>query len=653
MPTPTGTPLEPTTTSAPPPDVGVGGRRRAARQYAPRPTLDVTWPELIAAAPVAEPAADAASPRVSRGGLPWTFLSVCAGVGCAAGANALSRTGHVGGSGLFWLAIGLILVPAVARMVSPDPSGRERAATVVLVGLGLYAMKVLQDPFAFLYGDEWLHVFNLQAILSTGRIGSPNLVLPISSSYSGLELVGAALVRASGMSTFAAGVIEIGFARVLLSLTLYVTYERLARAPRVAALAALIYGVAPNYLFFSADYSYESLALPLACVAIFALVRWRDDDVPRARRREWGALLLIMAAAVIVTHHVSTLMLVLFLVAICFACWRLRGLGTAPWALTVGVIGMASAWLGLVATGTIGYLSPVVDRAVQNVVNEILLKGNTRVPFGHQTGVTPSPFEEKAVAALGVLLLALAIAIGVRVIWRERRRAPMHIILLAAALLYVVSIPFRLLPQAWEIANRAGEFLFIGGAFAAALGIVWARGRGVGALARHRTVAALAVGVMFASGVIIGWPINVRLGLPLRIVAGGRTLMPPAFVAAQWSRRYLGPSQRVIAESADGSVFFDDAHQDAYLGYFPYDNGGVLEGKQWKSWMLNPIRKQRITLLMPDRRFIAGDNIAGYFFDTVPPVVQTEQTITKFDRPGIKRLYDGGNLVIFGVRGLW
>jgi hypothetical protein len=114
------------------------------------------------------------------GWLPWTALAITAGLLTVSFADALSRTGRAGGSLLFWLAVVLIVLPAGLRLCSDRVRPGERVATVVAVGMGLYAVKVLRDPFAFTYGDEFSHLHNLQSIVATGNLFGSNSILPIT-----------------------------------------------------------------------------------------------------------------------------------------------------------------------------------------------------------------------------------------------------------------------------------------------------------------------------------------------------------------------------------------------------------------------------------------------------------------------------------------
>src|SRR5581483_4534009 len=79
-------------------------------------------------------------------------LSSSAGLLAVSGAFMLSRASA--GSGwaqlLFWLGLGLIVLPASARLTQ-SPSRGERVALVLWVGALLQIVTVLHDPYGFTY----------------------------------------------------------------------------------------------------------------------------------------------------------------------------------------------------------------------------------------------------------------------------------------------------------------------------------------------------------------------------------------------------------------------------------------------------------------------------------------------------------------------
>jgi hypothetical protein len=585
------------------------------------------------------------------GWLPWTILAIAVGLLTVSFADALSRTGHGGGALLFWLAIVLIVLPGALRLCSDRVRPGERVATVVAVGMGLYAVKLLRDPFAFTYGDEFSHLHNLQSILATGSLFGSNSVLPITPRYPGLEVVAALVSRAAGMSAYGAGVTTIAAGRLLM-LGLYTLYDRLTGSPRAASIGALVYAATPNFLFWSGQFAYESLALPMAAVALFLGIRWAQEHTPQTRR-SWEAAFAIVVAAVVVTHHVTSYVLAAFLLVLCLIHWSLHGRRGAPWTLAAAAVVLTIVWLVGVASGTVGYLSPVLTDAVNQVVQTLTRETGTRTLFANQGGAEVTPLPEIVVALLGIVLLGLGVLTGMVRVWKERWRNPMLVLLVICAVGYLATLPLRLVPDAWETASRAGDFLFIGVGLTVGLGAVWLIEQVRGRDRLRRRLIAAAVTIMFASGVIAGWPANQRLADPRLVVVGGRVLDPPSVVAAQWSGRTLGSAQTVFAQDADALFFLDNGHQTAYEGDFAPNVQYLLNVAKLQSWIPGTLTRYHVTLVVTDRRVISADNLFGFFFDVGAPALNPPAGANKFDVPAANRLYDSGDVVVYGVRGLW
>src|SRR5206468_2752793 len=136
-----------------------------------------------------------------------------------------------------------------------------------------YLVKVLHEPSAFTFADEFNQVYNTTAVLRTGHLFTSNPLLPVTPDYPGLASVVAALASVTHLTVFAAGVIVVGAARMVMILAIYLLFE-LTTSPRAAGLGVLAYAAAPNFLFFSAQFSYESLALPIGAVAVYVVSSW-------------------------------------------------------------------------------------------------------------------------------------------------------------------------------------------------------------------------------------------------------------------------------------------------------------------------------------------------------------------------------------------
>lgn len=83
------------------------------------------------------------------------------------------------------------------------------------------------------------------------------------------------------------------------------------------------------------------------------------------------------------------------------------------------------------------------------------------------------------------------------------------------------------------------------------------------------------------------------------------------------------------------------------------DIRGVLDAERLEPWQTELLRRERISIIVSDRRTVSADNIAGYFFDVRPPELAPATTTSKFDLASVDRLYDSGDIVIFEVGGLW
>jgi hypothetical protein len=248
-----------------------------------------------------------------------------------------------------------------------------------------------------------------------------------------------------------------------------------------------------------------------------------------------------------------------------------------------------------------------------------------------------------------ILVLAAFLVVGTRVIWQRRLRAnPLIVLFSGAGIAYFATLPLRLIPAAWESASRSGEFLFVGVGVTAALGMLFLLDRG---RAWRTHLIAWGTALVIGSGIIAGWPSSLRLALPLRVSAGGHTLESPSYVAARWSGSMLGPKQRIAAEDSDARLLLDVAHQTALTGIAP-DVDAMLTAKTLPPWR-RLLANNHIALVETDSRRISQDIIAGYFFDVGPTPLFPAQAESKFNLSNVDRLYDGGNIVIYGVRGLW
>ena len=386
-------------------------------------------------------------------------------------AFALSRSGRPFAEPLLWAGLVAIFAPAAVRLASPLPSRSERLGLVLLIGIALYLVKVAHDPFQFTFADDLVHQHNANEIVRTGSLFGTNSILAVTPDYPGLESLTAAFASMTGLPTFGAGVVVVGAARLVLMLALFLLFEELSGSARPAGLGAVLYAANPNFLFFDAQFSYESLALPLVVVALFVTARWMRLS-NRQARLPWAAIFVLVTLAVVITHHMSSYALAVVLVvvtalqlAINWPTWR-----TAPIGFALFTAAAIVAWLVLVAGDTVGYLAPVLTSAFRDTVETISTETAPRALFVSQHGKQPE--WDRLVGFSATALVALTLPFGLRVVWLRYRRSAIPLALAGASMAYLAMLGLRFVGGAWEVGSRASEFLYVGTAFVLALAVI-------------------------------------------------------------------------------------------------------------------------------------------------------------------------------------
>lgn len=615
----------------------------------------------------------------SWGWLPALSLTNAIGLLLVAVADTLSRSAAGQYELLFWAGLLLMIVPSAARLASREPARRERIGLVILLGLGLYLAKVLHSPYGFTFSDELVHSYNGTRILETGRLFNANSILQVTALYPGLETVTAALASLSGLSIFGSGLVVVGIARLITMLALFLFYEEVSGSSRLAGIAALLYATNANFLFWSAQFSYESLALPLALLVLYVAAR-RAATPTGVHHRGLTLVALLGIMAVVITHHLTAYFLVVFfgvwtlgLLFLRFKAMRktsalaanessnqheantLTGVRaiSEPAGLTLFSTIATLVWLVGIASITISYLSPVLGRAATSVVQIMGGEASTRELFQSASGYV-APVWERLMGIGSVVVMLLAMPFGLRKIWQHFRGHPIALMLTGAALAYFAVLGLRLSPAAWETGNRASEFLFIGLAFVLALAVqeLWDRQR-VPWLSRTTVLGGVAI--IFVGGIIAGWVPTLRLSRPLQVNVGNVVIQPQGFAAASWMRTALGPGNQVATDESNARLMLAYGGQLALTGRYP-DIKDLLGTSDFPDWQVELMREWAIQYVAFDRRLISWDNMTGYYFDQTPagPLPSTDlfdpAAYGKFDKPKeISRLFDSGNIVIYNV----
>ncbi|MEP6664836.1 MAG: DUF6541 family protein [Nocardioidaceae bacterium] len=571
-------------------------------------------------------------------------------------ADRQAQLSQPGGYAIFWAGVLLIFVPITSRLCMSGLTRRETAILLTVLALSLYVVKVLHSPFYFTFPDEFIHWRTTDDIVQTGRMFSTNPLLPVSARYPGLEGATAAVVELGGLSIFGAGVIIAGAARLLLTLSLFLIFERLVRSVRVAGVATALYMTNANFVFFSAAYKYETLGLALAAVALFVIILWaRTKD--RDSRTRLAAVSVFACAGAAVSHHIAAAALGGVLIAWTATAARPQGSRPgrwrSPWPMMLASIGVTLLWLVFVAPIAAPYLAPVLTKAA-TAPFELLgsrlgfFSGSEeRELFATAQGVLPAPAWERidAVAAIGVVLVIVAVGAW-QIIWHHFR-TPLALAFAIIASAYPASLLLRLTRHGWETANRSSEFLYVAVALLAALGLL-ALLKFVNRHPAKLLLTSVVAGVLFIGGVFSGWPPQWRLPGPYTPGGGPLAINDEGLKTAFWAREHLDFETRVGADATNhvllGSYGRQYVMTESSGGINPY---WVILAPKIDQDKIDYLRKGRVDYLVVDSRLALQPELFAAYFPGTPAA----QALAKFD--GLERIYDSGNIAVYDVRDLW
>jgi hypothetical protein len=589
---------------------------------------------------------------LAAGPSPLALIVLGAAVGLllCAYTNALSREGGDPTELVYWAGVLLIVVPVAARISMEDVSLRERFALVALFGLSLYAVKVIRDPFLFTFPDEPIHAYNANQVMLHHGLFNGNPILPVTSGYPGLASATSALMSLSGLSSFTAGVILIGVARLLLVLALFVLFTRVSGSHRIAGLAVVIYAGSSNFLYWGVQYSYESLSLPLL-VAVLAAFAEREAAGPKLLR-SWTVPIVLGTMAVVVTHHLTSYALVIVLVLLAVIYRLARSPKPNPWPFAVFTAVLAAGWMLIAANNTVDYLDPVFSGAVTSIWNTVFGTSAARGLFESASKdlVYETPFIARLVTLGAVGFLFLGFLAGFREVWARRERRPFIWLFCLGAAGFFATLALRFAPEAWETGNRAAMYLFIGLAFVvayAALRLIREGPR----LALRRATLLGCIAVVVVGGAIAGWPWDSQLAQPTRITAEGTEIESEPITVARWIGERL-PERKFAAADADARMILAPGGAQAKTGD-ALAIKTILPETSLSNWELPSLRGNGLGYIVANRRKVATDPGRGSFFlvpgseeDALLPLA----AMHKFGERRLGRVYDSGNIVVFNLR---
>jgi hypothetical protein len=570
-------------------------------------------------------------------------------------AGELARAGHASSAeAAFWLGLLAIAGPTAGGLASAGASRGQRITLIAGLGIAAYLTKVMIWPVEFTFHDEFTHWRTAADIIATHHLFSPNPLEPTSSIYPGMEIMTAAVAQLTGLSVFVSGLILVGVARLVLMLALYLVFERVSGSPRAAGLASMLYAGNPNFLFFDAQFGYESIAIPLGVFLVYLVLRTRVTNWRAAL--SGAAALVLVAGSLAMTHHLTSWLfggalvgaLVINLAVRQRHRLPLRGLLVAAIvaAATVGL------WFAYVGVGAVTYVGPVLTVGSGKLVQLIVGQAVTRTLFTSAGEV--NPLWEQVLAFADVVVLLLPLPSALYLIWRRHRDSPNLILLALIAMVYPASLVLRLTSSTVETSARLSEFLFIG--LAPVLALLAVRLLTDAPSTRSRRLRQWGCGaalvIVMGGGAIIAWARWSRLPGPYLVAADARSIEPQGVGAATWARAHLGTHNSIATDRTNALEMGSPLGDQDPVNLGPPVNDLILSTTLTRP-DLQTISRAHLRYLVIDNRLSRSLPLTGTYVD--PPDWTSTQPVSplaaqKFATASeFSRVFDSGNIAIYSV----
>ena len=601
----------------------------------------------------------------------WVILLCAAGLPLAAAAANASRLDQAWAVDGFYAAIALVFLPAAAAILWPATTRLGRIEAVALLTLGLYLIRLIREPVAFIDHDEFLHWTTANHLLEAHKLFSPNALLPISPRYPGLEIVTTALVWMSGLSVFAAAQCVLFTSRAVFMAALFFAYERFSGSSRVAACGCVVYAGCSTFLVFDTQFSYESLAVSFVAAAILADARSRASQ----RLLHVGFVIAPILTALALTHHMTAYFAAAFFAGL--AILMLIGIAArrhlvSSLVVAAGAVILPLAWSHLMGNPGSGYLGPVLASGVTEASN--LLAGAAGRRLFVSTDGYVAPLWQRLVALGSVALVCLGLAFGffrslalgdlrfggpAMLFRRAGARANAGTVLLVLLTLgFPLSMVFRLTKSGWEIGNRIGPFSFVGVAFVVAVGVVACLKPGRPLVVRT-TLFALAGLAILVGGIISAQGPRLLVPARFKVSSDSSSVGPMAIDAAGWTRDWLGERHLFSADRINRLLLSTYGRQDvATTLQDGYDTSDAVLAKTLGPLEKALLRRAGVDFLTVDMRLTTDLPGVGVYFDGSARDQNHRRPLDpapllKFARePGIGRLFDDGAIAIYDLRAL-
>jgi hypothetical protein len=487
----------------------------------------------------------------------------------------------------------------------------------------------------------------------------------------------------SGLDTFFAGVFIVGVARLVLILALFLLNERMLKSSRVASLAVLLYMVNPHFLLFDAQYSYESLALPLVILLLVLMEPYQELALREGQLQPFPARVLfakmrrrilrndqrmitvstvLVISALVFTHHATDFFFDLFLVVwtVIYLAVRLPSPHRA-YILPITCFAICLSLFSTVRVGNpvVAYLSTFISGACQELGNVVRGSGAARPLFVSYAGQSV-PLWERLFTLSSVLLIMCTFPFGLFSVFKRYRLNALVLVCCIIAMGYPLSQIFRVTNAGSDLTDRLAAFLFI--PIATVLAAFVTQFFPVSMLSFLRR--SLLTGVMtfvFLGGVMLGAGSNFALlPGPYHVIADARSLEPEGIQAARWAATNLRAGGLVAADRINQILMGTYGNQPIATSVTDkVDLSSVFLSQQLGSRQVALLRRAHVHYLVVDLRLSQSLPLLGFYYErseenafhhTMPVSITA---LSKFHHIlDISRIFDSGDIIIYDVEGV-
>jgi hypothetical protein len=258
-----------------------------------------------------------------------------------------------------------------------------------------------------------------------------------------------------------------------------------------------------------------------------------------------------------------------------------------------------------------------------------------------------------------VALVVFNLPFGWLTLWQQHRHNSLAIAFGIFSFAYPISQVFRFTDFGAEITDRSAAFFFLPIAYLLTIFITHFWPTRTWKLSRKAiSLITCAISIMFLGGVILeAGPAWSSLPGHYIVIADVRSVEPEGIQAAAWSFSYLGPNNRIGTDRINRMLMLSYGDQRIVTGLDDkVDVSPIFSSSSLGSKEVGILRQAKIRYLVVDLRLSTSLPLLGIYFEEgevgsfqlTSPI--SRAALTKFnDIPGINRLFDSGNIVIYDV----